>query len=300
MTLQQLEYAVALQIHGQFSVAADHCHVSQPSLSIMIKKLEEELGTAIFDRRKQPIAPTEMGELVLEQARVVLQEARLLHQLVETYQSEPTGRLQLGVIPTIAPYLLPLFIEDFSKKYPKVQLDIVEQTTDNLERMLKQGRLDACILATPPTDERSISRLLYQEAFVAYAPHEASILGKNYLLAEDIDPEKLLLMEEGHCIREQVINLCELRQVHSRLRNIHFEAGNLETLRRLVESHSGITILPQMALLDLDEDRMQHVRFFKDPAPVREVAMVAHAKCPKQRLLDVLATTILNNLPKGF
>jgi LysR family transcriptional regulator, hydrogen peroxide-inducible genes activator len=300
MTLQQLEYAIALHTHGQFSEAAAHCHVSQPSLSVMIKKLEDELGTAIFDRRRQPIVATEMGELILAQARVVLQEARSLHELVATHRSEPVGRLHLGVIPTIAPYLMPLFIEAFSEKYPMIQLDIVENTTENLERMLKQGRLDACILATPPIDERCTARPLYSEAFVAYAPHEASLLGKNYVLAEDIDPEKLLLMEEGHCIREQIINLCALRQVHSRLRNIHFEAGNLETLRRLVEAHSGITILPQMALLDLDEDRMQYVRFFKDPAPVREVTLVAHNKCPKQRLLDVLATVIVENLPHGF
>ena len=300
MTLQQLEYAIALHTHGQFSLAAEHCFVSQPSLSAMIKKLEDELGVIVFDRRKQPIVATEIGELILAQARVIVREAALLQQIVQSRQAVPTGLLKVGIIPTIAPYLLPLFIEDFSKNFPAIQLDIIENTTEHIERMLKQGMLDACILATRPSDEKWRVIPLYKEDFVVYAPHESSILSKNYLIAEDIDPQKVVMMEEGHCIREQVINLCALRQVESRLHNIYFEAGSLETLRRLVESHSGITILPQLALLDLDEDRMQHVRFFKDPAPLREIILVANAKCPKQYLTEALTSVILANMPPNY
>lgn len=300
MTLQQLEYVIALHTHGQFSTAAEHCFVSQPSLSAMIKKLEDELGVILFDRRKQPVTATAIGEQVIAQARIVLREAEALRQIVQSQQEIPSGTLKIGIIPTIAPYLLPLFVEDFSVRYPAIQLEVYENTTDNIERMLKQGIVDACIIATTPSDSRWATHPLYNEEFVVYAPHESSILAKNYLIAEDIDPQKVVLMEEGHCIRDQVINLCELRQVHSRLHNIFFEAGNLETLRRLVESHSGITILPQLALLDLDEERMQHVRFFKKPAPVREVILTTNAKCPKQYLTDALIRVIMDNLPANF
>lgn len=300
MTLQQLEYIVALDKHGQFSTAAESCYVSQPSLSALIKKLEEELGVTLFDRRKQPIVPTETGMEVIAQARVVLHEAEMLRQMVNNRQEVLSGSLKVGIIPTIAPYLLPLFLESFSEKHPQIRLEIIENTTGNIQQMLRKGMVDACVLATPVLENNLISRLLYEEAFVVYAPHESAILEKQYLLAEDIDPEKVILMEEGHCIRDQVINLCQIRHAQSRMNNIYFEAGNLETARRLVEAHSGITILPQLAMFDLDEERVQHVRFFKDPAPVREVVLVTNKKCPKRRLTGALADCILANIPQNF
>ena len=211
MTLQQLEYVIALHTHGQFSTAAEHCFVSQPSLSAMIKKLEDELGVILFDRRKQPVTATAIGEQVIAQARIVLREAEALRQIVQSQQEIPSGTLKIGIIPTIAPYLLPLFVEDFSVRYPAIQLEVYENTTDNIERMLKQGIVDACIIATTPSDSRWATYPLYNEEFVVYAPHESSILAKNYLIADDIDPQKVVLMEEGHCIRDQVINLCECK-----------------------------------------------------------------------------------------
>lgn len=297
MTLQQLEYLIALDTHGQFSLAAEQCFVTQPSLSAMVKKLEDELGVTLFDRRKQPIVATDAGRRVIDQARVVLQEAEILRQIAHEEDTAPSGLLRAGVIPTVAPYLLPLFIEAFSANHPSIRLQLVENTTDNIVRMLKQDQLDVCILATMEDDTFFSTVPLYQEEFVAYAPHESSILSKRYVLAEDIDPDKVVLMEEGHCIRNQVVNLCSLHHAQSRLNNIYFEAGNLETLRRIVESQSGITILPQLALLDLDEDRMQHVRFFKPPAPMREISLVFNRRCHKMRLIEGLKDTILAHLP---
>lgn len=299
MTLQQLEYIVALGTHRRFSTAAAACHVSQPSLSALVQKLEDELGVKIFDRSRQPVAPTEIGQEIIAHARLVLLEANHLHELVRDHRENITGDFRLGIIPTLAPYLLPLFLKKFAEKHPLVSLSVSERTTEGLLRMLKENQLDAALLATP-TGESGLSETpIFQEEFAAYAPHEPSVLKKRYLLAKDIDPNRLVLLEEGHCLRKQVINLCQLQKEQSRFRNIHYEAGSLETLRRLVEAHSGITILPQLALLDLDEDQMQNVRFFQPPAPVREISLVTRRTFSKVRLLHALRDVIVENLPQA-
>lgn len=299
MTLQQLEYIVALDTHRQFSAAAAACHVSQPSLSALVQKLEEELGVKIFDRSRQPVVPTELGREIVAQARAVLQEANHLRDLVSDHRENISGDFRLGIIPTLAPYLLPLFLKHFSEKHPLVNLSVSERTTEVLLRQLQLNLLDAAILATP-TGESSLSEdPLFQEEFAAYAPREASILKKRYLLAKDIDPNRLVLLEEGHCLRNQVVNLCELQKVQSTLSNVHYEAGSLETLQRLVEAHSGITILPQLALFYLDEEQIQNVRFFHPPAPVREISLVTRRIFSKKKLLEALRAAILENLPQA-
>lgn len=297
MTLQQLEYVVALDNHRRFSAAAEECHVAQPSLSAALQKLEEELGVKLFDRSKQPITPTELGIPFIQQARRVLREAEALRLLVSEYCETLSGEFRLGIIPTLAPYLLPLFLKDFSEKYPEIKLHVHERTTENLLSLLRRERLDAILLATPLDEERLVKDCLFYEEFVAYAPHEASILKKRYLLTEDIDPERLVLLEEGHCMRNQVVNLCALQKAQSGWSNIAYEAGSLETLRRLVENHSGITILPQLAMLDLNEDQMQFVRFFQAPAPVREISLLTTSHFNKRRILAALKESILSNLP---
>lgn len=299
MTLQQLEYIVALDAHRQFSAAAAACHVSQPSLSALVQKLEGELGVKIFDRSRQPVNPTDIGREIIAQARAVLQEASHLRELVHDHREHISGDFRLGIIPTLAPYLLPLFLKDFSEKHPLVHLSVSERTTEVLLRLLQQNLLDAAILATPTGEKGLLETPLFQEEFAAYAPHERSILEKRYLLARDIDPDRLVLLEEGHCLRSQVVNLCELRKTRSSLRNVHYEAGSLETLRRLVEAHAGITILPQLALLDLDEEQIQNVRFFQPPAPVREISLVTRRVFSKNKLLGALQDAVLENLPQA-
>lgn len=299
MTLQQLEYIAALDTHRQFSAAAAACHVSQPSLSALVQKLEDELGVKIFDRSRQPISPTDIGREIVAQARSVLQEASHLREIVRDHQENISGEFRLGIIPTLAPYLLPLFLKNFSEKHPLVNLSVSERTTEVLLRQLRQSQLDAALLATPTGEGNLMEDPLFQEEFAVYAPHEASVLNKRYLLAKDIDPNRLVLLEEGHCLRNQVVNLCELQKAQSSLSNIHYEAGSLETLRRLVETHSGITVLPQLALLDLDEEQIQNVRFFQPPAPVREISLVTRRVFSKRKLLDALRGVILENLPKA-
>lgn len=297
MTLQQLEYVVALDNHRRFSSAAEECHVAQPSLSAALQKLEDELGVKLFDRSRQPILPTELGTPFIQQARRVLREAEALRLLVSDHCETLSGEFRLGIIPTLAPYLLPLFLKDFSDRYPDIKLHVHERTTENLLALLKREQLDALLLATSTDEGVFVKEPLFYEEFVAYAPKEASILEKRYLITDDIDPNRLVLLEEGHCLRNQVVNLCALQKAQSGWGNIAYEAGSLETLRRLVENYSGITILPQLAVLDLDEDQMQYVRFFQAPAPVREISLLTHPHFSKRRILGALKESIMRNLP---
>ncbi len=300
MTLQQLEYILAVDVYKQFSTAAEKCFITQPSLSAMIQKLEDELGVKIFDRSKQPIMPTEIGHDIIAQARLIVNESAHLKQLVKDRFETVSGTLRLGIIPTLAPYLLPLFLKDFSEKFSDLKLSITELTTENIIAHLKKGILDVGIMATPSRDSQLFEDPIFYEEFMVYAPNESAVLKKQYLLAEDIDANRLMLLQEGHCMRTQVINLCALQQTQSSLRNITYEAGSLETLKRLVETHSGITILPHLAVFDMPEDQMEYIRFFKPPAPVREISLVTHRSLAKKRLITVLKESICANLPPAI
>jgi LysR family hydrogen peroxide-inducible transcriptional activator len=191
MTLQQLEYVVALDNHRRFSIAAEECHVAQPSLSAALQKLEDELGVKLFDRSKQPVVPTELGVPFIQQARRVLRETEALRLMVSDHCETQSGEFSLGIIPTLAPYLLPLFLKDFSEKFPEIKLHLHERTTENLLALLKREQLDAILLATPAEEGTFVKDCLFYEEFVAYAPHEASILEKRFLLTEDIDPNRI-------------------------------------------------------------------------------------------------------------
>ena len=297
MNFQQLEYILAVDTQRHFAIAADKCFVSQPTLSMMIQKLEDELGVKIFDRSKQPVVPTEVGAHLIEQARTILYEAKKLREIADLEQSEIKGELRLAIIPTLAPYLMPLFIRSFSEKYPSVKLLISELTTEQIVRRLKQDQLDVAIMATPTSENSLLEDPLFFEEFVVYAAQEETILSKRYVLPDDIDVNRLVLLEEGHCLRSQILNLCALKESAGFVNNIFYEAGSIETLKRMVEANSGITILPELALKNLDEDQMRFVRFFKSPAPVREVSLVTRRAFVKKRMIEALKQEILTNLP---
>ena len=212
MTLTQLEYIVALDEHRHFASAADHCYVTQPTLSMQIHKLEEELGVKIFDRTKQPVIPTEIGAGILAQARNVLRESQMIRQLINDKQDGLSGELRIGIIPTLAPYLLPPLFKSISEKYPKLNLVIKENITEDLIHELKNNRLDCGVVVTPLNDP-SIKEdvLFYEELFIYVSPKNA-LSDKKYVLAKEIDPHQLWLLEEGHCFRSQVLNLCEIRK----------------------------------------------------------------------------------------
>ena len=298
MTFIQLSYIVAIDIYRHFAVAAEHCCVTQPTLSMQVRKLEEELGIKIFDRSKQPVIPTEAGLEIIEQARKILAEKKMMGEIVQIKKGLLTGELRLGIIPTLAPYLLPLFVRSFTKKYPQIKLIVNEIMTEHVIYRLREGRIDAGILATPLQETGIKEHVLFYEELVAYVSRRNGVYKKNYLLAQDIDPNKLWLLEEGHCFRSQIVNLCELRKASREGSHFDYEAGSIETLRRMVELNDGITILPELATMDLTKTQSQLVRHFRNPAPMREVSLVVHRDFVKQRLMEVLKQEIVSAIPE--
>lgn len=298
MTLQQLEYLLAVHQHRNFLKAAEACFVTQPTLSMQIQKLEEAFEIKIFDRRRQPITPTPAGAEIIEYARNVVNAAHELSSLVESQKGKMKGLLRIGIIPTLAPYLLPLFVPSFTRRYPEVKLLVQEQTTDIIINMLKEGAIDAGILVTP-VNEKSISgQVLFYEELMVYASKNHRLYQKQYLLQKDIDVSKLWLLEESHCFRSQILSLCELQKQSKEFSNFEYEAGSIETLKRMVDVNDGITIIPELVTLQMSKSEQRAVRHFKSPAPVREVSLVVHGNFIKKRLIDTLKKEILATIPE--
>ena len=297
MNIQQLEYIIAVDDCRHFVKASEKCFVTQATLSMMIKKLEDELKVKIFDRSRQPVIPTEIGHKIIAQAKIILKEIKRLTELVLEAQGELSGELRVGIIPTLAPYLLPLFISSFLEKYPLVRLRISELTTGEIIDKLEKHDLDAGLLSTPLHLSSISEEALFYEPFVVYAATGEKILKKKYILANDIDVNRLCLLEEGHCLRSQVFNLCELKNKEKELHQLDFATGSIETLKRIVEANAGITILPMLALRDMSARQKNNIRYFKDPAPVREIGLVTHRYFVKEQLMKKFKEEILNSIP---
>jgi LysR family transcriptional regulator, hydrogen peroxide-inducible genes activator len=300
MTFVQLEYIVALDNCRHFATAADRCFVTQPTLSMQVQKLEHELGVKIFDRSKQPVVPTEAGQAIIEQARKILAEKMVMTDISQEKKGILTGELRIGIIPTLAPYLLPLFVQGFNKKYPQVKLVVNEMMTEYIVARLREGRIDVGILVTPLLEKGIREYVLFYEELLAYVSKKNSAYKKTYVLPQDIDPNKLWLMEEGHCFRSQIVNLCELRRSAELSNHFEYEAGSIETLRRMVELNDGITILPELTTLDMSAKQLQQIRHFKKPAPMREVSMVVHRDFLKKRMIEALKEEIILAVPDSI
>ncbi len=300
MTLQQLEYIVAVDNYRHFGKAAVHCFITQPSLSMQIQKLESELKISIFSRNSYPIVPTELGTLIIEQARKVLSEAGGIMELIQHQKDDMEGHIKIGIIPTLAPYLLPIFLNNFIKKYPRIKISISELTTEKIIRRLKNGTLDAGIMATPLNEKELIEEILFYEEFIAYVNKKEKIFTKRFLLPTDIDVQKLWLLEEGHCLRSQVLNLCELQKSAAFDQHFEYETGSIETLKRFVEQNQGITLLPELATLDLSANKKKMLRYFKQPAPAREISMVTLKSFVKRKLIELLRAEIVQCLPASI
>ncbi|MFL9484776.1 LysR substrate-binding domain-containing protein [Chitinophagaceae bacterium LWZ2-11] len=298
MTFTQLEYIVSVDTYRHFAEAASRCFVTQPTLSMQIQKLEDELGVKLFDRSRQPVIPTEVGSEIIAQARMILGEKNIINEIIQTKKGIVSGEIKLGIIPTLAPYLLPLFINQFTKTYPLVKLQVNELTTTNLLERLKDGRIDVGILVTPLSETGIKEEPVFYEELVAYVSAANSAFKKTYMLTQDIDPNKLWLLEEGHCFRSQIMNLCELRKSSKEGHNFEYEAGSVETLRRMVDMGDGITILPELATIDMPENQQEHLRHFKHPAPVREVSLVTHRTFLKRKVVEAIKEQILLCLPE--
>lgn len=293
MNLQQLEYILAVDKHRHFARAAEACHVTQPTLSMMIHKLEDAYDIKIFDRTRQPVVPTEVGEKLIIQARRILQEAERFGEICTEMKEHIKGELRIGIIPTIAPYLLPLFVNSFTSKYPEVHLQINELTTESILKQLEIGSLDLGILVPLDNDNTWKVTPLYIESFVVYSARKFET---SLVLAEEIDVNDLLLLEEGHCFRSQILKLCELRNIENQ--KVQYNSGSLETLKNLVDQQLGITILPKLATLHFDEKQKKKIREFQDPKPVRKVAILTKRDYIKEKLIAALHTEIVEKLPK--
>ena len=298
MTFVQLEYIIAVDTWRHFATAAEHCFVSQPTLSMQIQKAEKELGVKIFDRSKQPVIPTEMGRELIEQARKIMAEKKRMDEMVNAKKGILSGELRMGIIPTLAPYLLPLFVQQFTKKYPLVKLIINEMMTDQIISRLRDGKIDMGILVTPLQENGIKEYPLFYEEMMAYVSKHHAAYKKTYVLPQDIRPDKLWLLEEGHCFRDQIMNLCELQKASKNANNFEYEAGSIETLRRMVELNDGITILPELATMDMGTRQQNLIRHFKKPASMREVSMVVHRDFVKKRLIDILQKEIISAIPE--
>ena len=298
MNIQQLEYILAVEEHKHFGRAAEACYVTQPTLSAMILKLEEELGISLFDRSKQPVHVTEDGKKILDQARKIIHEVYLLKSFAAEAQDELSGTLRIGIIPTLAPYLLPLFLRSFSLGNPRLHLKIQELTTDQILNLLERDQLDAGLLATPAGREGYRESPLFYERFLVYAGDMGVIPDKEFLLAEDLDLENLWLLEEGHCLRDQVVKLCELKKKKTPESSLEYASGSIESLVRMVDAYSGITVLPELAVGNWSEEKKKRLRRFAEPVPEREISLVTWRHENKKRALAALKASILRQLPE--
>ncbi|MEZ4705256.1 MAG: LysR substrate-binding domain-containing protein [Bdellovibrionota bacterium] len=298
LSIDQLRYIVALAQKKHFGQAARECHISQPSLSAQIQKAEEQLGTIIFDRSKKPILLTDAGVAIVDQARKVLKEHAALQKIADTRNSHPKGEFHLGIIPTLSPYVVPLFLESFATAYPDVQLRINEYKTEDIVRLLVDDRLDAGLLVTPLEDDRLIEKHLFFEPFFVYASDHHPLTKKKQVLESELTTDDLWLLEEGHCFRSQVLRICSLDKTQSVFSNVQFEGGSLETLRKMVLQSRGYTLLPKLATYEIGKaEAKKHLRSFRKPVPTREVSLVYSRSFLKEVIMKALEQSIVEGLP---
>lgn len=301
-SLVQLEYIAAVAEHRHFGKAARACHVTQPTLSQQVRKVEDDLGMVIFDRVKKPVVLTPEGEAFLEQARLVLREHGRLKEIARARSGEVAGEFRLGVIPTVSATLVPQFLERFAGKYPKVDLHIDELKTEDILEALRQDRLDAAVLATPIPGGGFDEDPLYYEPFKLYVSRGHPLARKETCTKADLDGEGLWILNDGHCFKDQVIRYCSI--VPERLpafRNVHFRSGNLDTLRRLVRQGHGYTLIPAFMTSYMgDAEVWAHVRAFAPPEPAREISLVCRRGHWKQSITRALKESILRTLPEGM
>lgn len=297
ITLTQLEYIVAVDTYRHFGKAAEHCFITQPTLSMQIKKLEEDLEIIIFDRSKQPLIPTDVGQRIIEQARVVLKETDELNNIVKDHKNQVSGLLRVGIIPTLAPYLLPIFIGKYKKKYPNIFIKVVEQTTANIVELLNKDLIDVGILVTPLKEDKINEKPIFYEEMLIYANANHKLHKQKEITLKDIATPEIWLLSDGHCFRDQVINLCSFLGTTDSKLPFHFEAGSLETLMNIVDREGGITLIPELAKEGMSDRRLNNVKSFTNFKPLREVSLVYSRHFAKHKLINLLWREIREDIP---
>lgn len=296
MTLVQLEYLLAIYRNKSFSKAAEKCFVTQPTLSMQIQNLESELDMILLDRSKKPIQPTDAGLKIIAQAENILMEVDRMKDIQMSLTGDVSGELRIGIIPTISPYLLPLFVTGFSESYPKVHLKMEEMITSKIIQAIKDDELDIGIVATP-LDEKGIHEIpVYSEVMLVYASPKSSIYGKKSIGVDDMDMNEIWLLNEGHCFRSQILQVCQFYEDKKDDHTFTFESGSIDTLIRMVDVHGGFTLVPELIIPYLREGQLKNLRYFKKPMPAREISIITRRLSLKEKQIEVLRSEILRGV----
>ena len=289
MTITQLKYTLAVAEHGNFTTASDKCFVTQPTLSMQVQKLEEELGVTIFNRSTKPLQVTEIGDKILSQARKIIEESTRMNDVISEEKGIIGGTLKVGIIPTVSSTLLPLFLNVFTKKYKNVDLKIEEFNTETITQKLEDNSIDCAIAATPLNSLKIIERPLYYEPFVAYVPRHHSLSNHDLLDVDDLSNGDLLILKDGHCFRNQILNICTLEDLN---KQYELKSGSFETLINLSNSGPWMTIIPSLHSNNLSDKNLENIIPFRDPAPAREISMIYSKSQLKLPVINALVTTI--------
>ena len=296
MTLQQLEYILAVNQFRHFAKAAEYCRVTQPTLSAMIQKLEEELDTRIFDRSQQPVCPTPVGIHIIEQAQNILVQANRIKNIIEEEKHSLTGTFKLGILPTVAPYLLPRFFPQLMKKYPDLDIRVIEMKTNDIKKALQTGEIDAGIVASLAGMEELQQTPLFYEQFFVYMSRKNILFNSEVIRTSDLNGEQLWLLDEGHCFRDQLVRFCQMKS--ARASQLAYHLGSMETFMRMVESGKGVTFIPELAVLQLGDIQKELVRPFAIPCPTRQIVMLTNKNFIRHTLLEALTKEIKSSIPK--
>ncbi len=297
MTLTQLSYVVAVDKFKNFGHAADSCGVTQPTLSMQIQKLEDELGMLFFDRSHQPIQTTKMGQILISQARIILNESQKFSDLAQEDQGQVKGEVSIAIIPTLAPYLLPLFLKKFSEKHPALQINVEELQTHQILERLQNNSLDIAVLVTPIENAQLVSTPLFYEPFLVYTSEKNNLYHKLKISQTELSQNDMWMLSEGHCFRDQTLAVCKSKKKSAdEQRNIKFESGSIETLRRMVDQENGFTLIPYLASIDMVNSKK--IKEFSNPVPTREVSLIHSVFFKRDALKNSLVEVIQKNLPK--
>ncbi len=299
-TFQQLEYITALDNERHFARAANKCQITQPTLSMQLKKMEDDIGVSIFDRSRQPIIPTLIGEEIIQQARSLLRHRARLIEIVENYNEGLSGELTIGILPTLAPYLLPLFAGDIMKNHPDLILSFKEMKTNEIIDALHNDELDAAILSTPLRQPAIIEEVLFYEEIKLYCNPKSKMYQKSEIKTKDIDSNEIWMLSDGNCFRDHVINICAQQKNKKKTNTFQYDSGSIETLKRMVDIQGGYTLIPELAVLDLPSRKLARVKSFVKPQPMREISLVYVRDVAKRKFLTTLKEFVLAAVPEEF
>jgi LysR family hydrogen peroxide-inducible transcriptional activator len=297
ISLIQIQYLIALDEHRNFVKAAEASFITQPTLSMQLKKLEDELGVLVFDRSKQPIAPTELGRKIIDQAKQIFKETQYIEEILKDYKGEVSGTLTIGILPTISNALMPHLISQIAKRYHDLKLQVREMKTAEIIDALKENKLDVGIVSTPVKDEALVEEPVYNEKFRVYVNPSHPSYDKRVFSADDLLQDKLWLLSEGNCFRTQSINFCTLPEEKLHHIALDYESGSLQTLKKIVDKEGGLTILPEWEAAELDSDSLDNLRVLGEDGVGREVGIIYTKFYAKKSVIDKLKEMIADSLP---